>query len=112
MRTTLTIDDDLLAAAKCLAHTKSISIGRALSDLARRGLNATPRALSKTANGFPVFRVPPGATGRWQVSGRNDTSYDSRVAMDTSYVQEWTFWEDLKIILKTPTAVLSRKGSY
>jgi lipopolysaccharide/colanic/teichoic acid biosynthesis glycosyltransferase len=59
-----------------------------------------------------MFRVPPGATGRWQVSGRNDTSYDSRVAMDTSYVQEWTFWEDLKIILKTPPAVLSRKGSY
>ena len=59
-----------------------------------------------------MFRVPPGATGRWQVSGRNDTSYDSRVAMDTSYVQEWTFWEDLKIILKTPAAVLSRRGSY
>jgi len=32
--------------------------------------------------------------------------------MDTSYVQEWTFWEDLKIILKTPRAVLSRRGSY
>ncbi len=59
-----------------------------------------------------MFRVPPGATGRWQVSGRNDTSYDSRVEMDTSYVQGWTFWEDLKIILKTPQAVLSRKGSY
>jgi len=59
-----------------------------------------------------MFRVPPGATGRWQVSGRNDTSYDSRVQMDTSYVQEWTFWEDLKIILRTPSAVLSRKGSY
>ena len=59
-----------------------------------------------------MFRVPPGATGRWQVSGRSDTSYDSRVEMDTSYVQEWTFWEDLKIILKTPSAVLSRRGSY
>jgi lipopolysaccharide/colanic/teichoic acid biosynthesis glycosyltransferase len=59
-----------------------------------------------------MFRVPPGATGRWQVSGRNDTSYDSRVQMDTSYVQEWTFWEDLKIILRTPAAVLSRRGSY
>jgi lipopolysaccharide/colanic/teichoic acid biosynthesis glycosyltransferase len=32
--------------------------------------------------------------------------------MDTSYVQEWTFWEDLKIILKTVPAVLSRRGSY
>jgi lipopolysaccharide/colanic/teichoic acid biosynthesis glycosyltransferase len=59
-----------------------------------------------------MFRVPPGATGRWQISGRSDTSYDSRVEMDTSYVQGWTFWEDLKIILKTPQAVLSRKGSY
>jgi len=59
-----------------------------------------------------MFRVPPGATGRWQVSGRSDTSYDSRVEMDTSYVQGWTFWEDLKIILKTPRAVLSRRGSY
>jgi lipopolysaccharide/colanic/teichoic acid biosynthesis glycosyltransferase len=59
-----------------------------------------------------MFRVLPGATGRWQVSGRNDTSYDSRVQMDTSYVQEWTFWEDLKIILKTLPAVLSRRGSY
>jgi lipopolysaccharide/colanic/teichoic acid biosynthesis glycosyltransferase len=59
-----------------------------------------------------MFRVPPGATGRWQVSGRNDTSYDSRVQMDTSYVQEWTFWEDLKIISRTPAAVFSRKGSY
>jgi lipopolysaccharide/colanic/teichoic acid biosynthesis glycosyltransferase len=59
-----------------------------------------------------MFRVPPGATGRWQVSGRSDTSYQSRVKMDTHYVQEWTFWEDLKIILKTIPAVLSRKGSY
>jgi len=59
-----------------------------------------------------LFRVPPGGTGRWQVSGRNDTSYQERVEMDTSYVQEWTFWEDLKIILKTPRAVLSRRGSY
>jgi lipopolysaccharide/colanic/teichoic acid biosynthesis glycosyltransferase len=32
--------------------------------------------------------------------------------MDTSYVQEWTFWEDLKIISRTPAAVFSRKGSY
>jgi len=59
-----------------------------------------------------MFRVPPGATGRWQVSGRSDTSYRSRVQMDTGYVQEWTFLEDLKIILKTIPAVLSRKGSY
>jgi lipopolysaccharide/colanic/teichoic acid biosynthesis glycosyltransferase len=59
-----------------------------------------------------MFRVPPGATGLWQVSGRSDTSYQHRVELDTRYVQEWTFIEDLKIILKTPSAVLSRRGSY
>ncbi len=58
-----------------------------------------------------MLRVLPGATGRWQVSGRSDTSYQSRVEMDTRYVQEWTFWEDLKIILKTIPAVVSRRGA-
>ena len=58
MRTTLTIDDDLLAAARSLARAKSESIGKALSELARRGLNATPRvARSHRGPGFPVFSV-------------------------------------------------------
>ncbi len=58
MRTTLNIDDDLLAAAKTLAKGQSESIGKALSELARRGLNATPR-LRKAPRGrqFPVFAV-------------------------------------------------------
>ena len=60
MRTTLTIDDDLLAAAKSLARAKSEPVGRVLSDLARRGLSATPRVGRKRGKGFPVFRVPPG----------------------------------------------------
>jgi lipopolysaccharide/colanic/teichoic acid biosynthesis glycosyltransferase len=59
-----------------------------------------------------MFRVRPGATGLWQVSGRSDTSYDNRVKLDTQYVQEWTFWDDIKIILKTLPAVLSRRGAY
>ncbi len=59
-----------------------------------------------------MFRVPPGATGLWQVSGRSETSYDSRVELDTHYVQQWTFWDDIKIIFKTIPAVLSRRGAY
>jgi lipopolysaccharide/colanic/teichoic acid biosynthesis glycosyltransferase len=59
-----------------------------------------------------MFRVPPGATGLWQVSGRSDASYDTRVELDTRYVQQWTFWDDIKIILKTIPAVLSRRGAY
>ena len=61
MRTTLSIDDDLLAAAKSLARSKSQSIGRVISDLARRGLSATPRVNTQGAVGFPTFRVDPDA---------------------------------------------------
>jgi len=53
----VTIDDDLLAAAKSLARARSESLGRVLSDLARRGLHATPRVVAATG-GFPLFRVP------------------------------------------------------
>ncbi|OYD14585.1 hypothetical protein CH330_08235 [candidate division WOR-3 bacterium JGI_Cruoil_03_51_56] len=59
-----------------------------------------------------LFRVLPGATGLWQVSGRSGTSYRQRVEMDTRYVREWTLWWDLKILLKTIPAVLCRRGAY
>lgn len=62
MRTTLTIDDDLLAAAKSLARDTSETLGVAVSKLMRRGLNATPRVgKRKNSSGFPVFSVPKGA---------------------------------------------------
>ena len=62
MRTTLTIDDDLLAAAKALARDRSEPVGKVLSDLARRGLNATPRVRKGSPqSSFPVFSVPPQA---------------------------------------------------
>ena len=62
MRTTLTIDDDLIAAARSFAQARSESLGKAaLSDLARRGLNAAPGARrARSTSGFPVFVVPVG----------------------------------------------------
>jgi Undecaprenyl-phosphate galactose phosphotransferase WbaP len=54
----------------------------------------------------------PGLTGLWQVSGRSDCSYPERVALDSRYVQEWSFWLDVKIIMKTVQTVLAREGSY
>uniref|UniRef100_A0A7C4CBQ5 Bacterial sugar transferase domain-containing protein n=1 Tax=candidate division WOR-3 bacterium TaxID=2052148 RepID=A0A7C4CBQ5_UNCW3 len=59
-----------------------------------------------------LFRVPPGATGLWQVSGRSETSYARRVELDTRYVREWTLLSDIRIILRTLPAVLSRRGAY
>lgn len=56
--------------------------------------------------------VRPGLTGLWQVSGRNDTSYAERVALDVHYVAEATLLDDLRILLRTPLAVLRRRGAY
>lgn len=63
---------------------------------------------------FAVYylRTRPGLTGLWQISGRNDVSYESRIAFDTQYVQTWSLIQDIAIILKTIPAVCSARGSY
>ena len=58
------------------------------------------------------YKVRPGITGPWQVGGRSDLSYPERVALDTSYVRNWTIRGDLKLIARTVTAVFARRGSY
>ncbi|MDE2029189.1 MAG: sugar transferase, partial [Alphaproteobacteria bacterium] len=57
------------------------------------------------------YRVRPGITGLWQVSGRSDVSYERRVHMDTWYVRNWSLWHDIAIICKTFPALL-RAGAY
>jgi exopolysaccharide production protein ExoY len=54
----------------------------------------------------------PGLTGLWQVSGRNDVSYETRVAFDTHYVKTWSLRSDMVIIAKTIPAVCFSRGSY
>lgn len=56
--------------------------------------------------------VRPGITGLWQVSGRSDISYRERVMLDVHYAINWTFWQDLVILLKTVFIVCVRKGAY
>lgn len=57
------------------------------------------------------YAIRPGVTGLWQVSGRSDTSYDRRVWLDTWYVNNWSIWHDIVILLKTIPAVLKREGA-
>lgn len=54
--------------------------------------------------------VRPGVTGLWQVSGRNDVSYERRVAMDAEYVRRMSLRHDLFIVLKTGWVVIAGKG--
>ena len=54
----------------------------------------------------------PGITGLWQVSGRSNVSDEQRFAMDLFYIEHWSLGLDLRIILKTPYAVLFGKGAY
>jgi hypothetical protein len=61
MRTTLDVENDVLDAARALAAARGVSVGAALSELARRGVAA--RTPLSARNGFPVFQVPAGTPG-------------------------------------------------
>ncbi len=56
--------------------------------------------------------VRPGLTGLWQVSGRNDLSFEERVTLDEKYVKDWSIALDLVILLRTPRAILSQRGAH
>jgi exopolysaccharide production protein ExoY len=58
------------------------------------------------------LQARPGLTGLWQISGRNDVSYATRVAFDTHYVENWSLTRDVMIIARTIPAVCMQRGSY
>ena len=58
------------------------------------------------------LRVLAGMTGLWQVSGRSELSFEEMVKLDIYYIENWSLWLDIKILLKTIPVVLSSKGAY
>lgn len=54
----------------------------------------------------------PGLTGLWQIRGRSEIPFEKMVDMDLEYIERWSLWLDLKIILKTPMAVLRGRGAW
>ena len=58
-----------------------------------------------------VLQSPPGMTGLWQVSGRNHLSFADRVHLDVHYVQNWSLWLDLYLLIRTVPVVLSGEGA-
>ncbi|AUQ76349.1 sugar transferase (plasmid) [Phaeobacter sp. BS52] len=67
--------------------------------------------LSKYGSAAPIYlSQKPGITGLWQVSGRNDVSYEDRVSFDIDYLARRTFSFDIKLILLTGLSVIGRTG--
>ncbi len=60
---------------------------------------------------FWYMKCRPGITGIWQVSGRNDVSYEERVDLDMDYALTQAFWRDVSIMLRTVGVVLSKTGA-
>jgi exopolysaccharide biosynthesis polyprenyl glycosylphosphotransferase len=58
-----------------------------------------------------LHSVKSGVTGLWQVSGRSNLSFDERIELELFYAQNWSFWLDIKILLKTVAVVFRKKGA-
>jgi Undecaprenyl-phosphate galactose phosphotransferase WbaP len=58
------------------------------------------------------IQVTPGITGLWQVSGRNDTSFARRAELDIEYIQRWSVFLDIYILIKTIKIVFWQQGAY
>ena len=59
-----------------------------------------------------ILSVQPGLSGMWQISGRSDTGYEERITLDSYYIQNWSIWLDIWIIIRTIYVVLNGKGAY
>jgi len=69
--------------------------------------------IAKYSQGYLAYsHMLPGITGLWQISGRNNTSYVTRVTMDEHYARNWSLWMDFWVLLKTPLVVITRDGAY
>ena len=60
---------------------------------------------------YKIIEMTPGLTGLWQVSGRSNITFEERVKLDIEYYKKNSFFGDMKILLKTITAVLNKKGA-
>lgn len=58
------------------------------------------------------LEVPPGVTGLWQVSGRSELTFEEMVMLDIYYIENWSPWLDMWILLKTIPTVMSARGAY
>ncbi|WP_281982823.1 sugar transferase [Thalassorhabdomicrobium marinisediminis] len=82
-----------------------------MSFVGPRPFMASQKAMYMAAGGRHYFQVRPGISGNWQVEGRGDSSFLSRIAFDRAYVQRLSFREDLRITAKTLKVLLRMTGN-
>ena len=74
-----------------------------------------PNSLHETAlydaRSWERLRVKPGMTGLWQVEARGLVSFEEMVELDIKYWQTWSLWGDIKLLLRTPIAVVKARGA-
>ena len=76
-----------------------------------------PRPTSFAADTYDLWQterleVTPGVTGLWQVSGRSDVDFDERARLDIEYIEKQSMLYDLQILLRTITAIFTKRGAY
>ena len=132
LRTDLIANDDA-ADPRLFKHTEDPRLTRAGRWLRRWSMDEIPQLWNilrgemsvvgprpplpdEVAHYLPVHRqrlaVVPGLTGLWQVNGRSNLSFEEMIRLDLYYVETWTPWLDLKLLMRTIPAVLSGRGAY
>lgn len=111
-------DPRLTRLGRFLRHTSLDELPQILNVLRNEMSLVGPRPIvedeiSRYGEAYELYkRVKPGITGLWQVSGRNDVSYATRVKLDQHYVYNWSVWLDIYIIIRTLPAMLTGSGAY
>ena len=115
----LTKDSRITPLGGCLRRTSLDELPQLLNVLCGQMSLVGPRpalgyevAAYQTWHRRRVLEVKPGITGLWQVSGRCRLKFDEAVRLDIRYAKHWSPWLDIKILLRTPQAVLSGDGAF
>lgn len=111
-------DPRLLRIGKFLRHYSIDEFPQFFSLISGRLTLVGPRVISSEERGRygsklqKLLSFKPGLTGFWQVTGRQTTTYEERVRMDMFYIERWSIWLDVVIILKTFWKLLRAEGAY
>jgi Undecaprenyl-phosphate galactose phosphotransferase WbaP len=111
-------DPRITVAGKWLRSTSMDELPQLLNVLRGNMSLVGPRPFLERESAFYgesvrlYYEVRPGITGLWQISGRSDTQFADRVALDSWYIRNWSLWIDIVVLLKTVRVVFGRSGAY